>query len=257
MGPSIRDRGILSYTFDFEVRIVFSCNWQLSDYRIQEHCVEEELPPKKIKKEVLVIVAQVNGNLCGFLELCSQKFRPNLAAIAQQDMPAGTGRKGGTPTRKKRKQTTIETTSTSPFFESTVNDDSGTPTSSSIVPSVLGTPTFQSFVPPSMINISSASSCTVIGSGTSTFSPSVPTCTNSVANNTNFLMSFQFDPPASMNQSAINPFILKLKSPRVHVCQTLFSGSDLVIPDDVKFSLTVIQKEYLLSCIQVPQSLLN
>ena len=54
-------------------------DWQLSDYGIQEHCIEEELPPKKIKKEVLVIAAKVNGDLCGFLELCS---RPNLAAIA-------------------------------------------------------------------------------------------------------------------------------------------------------------------------------
>ena len=124
-------------------------------------------------------------------------------------------------------------------------------------------------------------------------------------------MSFQFDPPASVNQSAVNPFILKLKSPRVRVCQAcrknfdgpndtiglvaaraerrlianistgsqfmskesnshyhvhmhclktaqpLFSGSDLIIPDDVKLSLTVIQKIYLHSCIQVPQSLLN
>ena len=130
-----------------------------------------------------MIAAQVNGDLCGFLELCSKEFRPNLAAIAQQDMPAGTGRKGGIPKRKKRKQTTIETTFTHPFFESSVNDDSGTPTSSSIVRSDLGTPTSQSFFQSSMINISSASSCTVIGSSISTFSPSVPTCSNSVASN--------------------------------------------------------------------------
>ena len=62
---------------------------------------------------------------------------------------------------------------------------------------------------------------------TSTFSPSVPTRSNSVANNTNFLISFQFDPLASMNQSAVNPFILNLKSPRVRVrqsCRENFDG---------------------------------
>ena len=30
-----------------------------------------------------VAAAQVNGDLCWFLEVCSQTFRPNLAAIAQ------------------------------------------------------------------------------------------------------------------------------------------------------------------------------
>lgn len=67
----------------------------------------------------VVATAHVNGDLRSFLDSVNGVCGPNLTAIANHDMPSGTGRKGGVAKRKRnRKLPAVETRSVRPCLES-------------------------------------------------------------------------------------------------------------------------------------------
>ncbi len=161
-------------------------------------------------------------------------------------------------------------------------------------------------LPSSLINVSTTTSCTMVGSAAVVITSSSTLPSNSMVASfgTSDLSSGTFPSQTGSN----NPFILKAKSPRIHICQVCrrnydgpndtmqlvaaraerrlvsnittgcqflskesnshyhvnlnclkgapptFTGNDLIIPDDVKSKLTILQKVYLHICIQVPQN---
>ena len=151
----------------------------------------------------VVAVAQINGELSAFLNAPSSTFVPNLSSISQRDMPSGSGRKGGVAKRK-RKQTVAPVESMS-FRQSL------TSAGVSKLPTVASTPVTS---PSSVsVSVSTDTSCTVLGSGVVITSCNTP-CTQ-------VLPSTSCPTSMSPGQSIVNnPFILKLKSAKVRVCQT-------------------------------------
>lgn len=65
-----------------------------------------------------VAVAYVNGELNQFMDVFTKKRRqPNLTKSALHGLPAGPGRKGGQPPKKRARKTTVD--STVPFQPAT------------------------------------------------------------------------------------------------------------------------------------------
>ena len=76
----------------------------------------------------VVAVAEDNGQLKQFLESASAVLKPNLTNIANEGMPAGSGRKGGQPKRKHKCTPAVETTSTRPCLIASPTNDASTNT---------------------------------------------------------------------------------------------------------------------------------
>lgn len=83
----------------------------------------------------VIATAHVNGDLRSFLDNLSNVHAPNLSAIANRDMPSGTGRKGGVAKRKRnRKPLPIESRAIRPCLEVT-QPLASTPV---VIPNVVG-----------------------------------------------------------------------------------------------------------------------
>ena len=275
----------------------------------------------------VIAAAQHNGDLQSFLESQQGRCRPNLTAIGNLGMPAGAGRKGGVVKRKRsREPTPIETCSVRPCIKPKPSHGASslisTQTSSLPLDNSRISPlaTQRSFQAVPMTNVSNSAfqqslpqlplspSPSSVVAHTSSIGMIVGTCVNVTAGRT----------PVTTLPSPVNsathpvfagskaPFILKLKTKQMRVCQACrrdyegvndtmqlvvaraerrmvtnlvtgtqflgregnshyharetglkqvcpqFRGADLIIPEDLKSSLTSYQKLYLITCLNVP-----
>lgn len=89
------------------------------------------------------VVAVAQKMVTSMLFYRSKENGPNLSSIALEGMPAGAGKKSGTPNRKRKKNVRIETRSVRPFIDESASPSSVTPTTvrpSSVTPTSV-TPT--------------------------------------------------------------------------------------------------------------------
>ncbi len=90
---------------------LYHCDGECANYRSLKMCSH------------VVAVAQVNGDLLRFVESFGKKRRhPNLTKLALHGMPAGRGRKGQQPPRKRARKVPLE--SSVPFQPSVVTTQS-------------------------------------------------------------------------------------------------------------------------------------
>jgi len=87
----------------------------------------------------VIATAHVNGDLKSFLDNLNGVHVPNLSAIANRDMPSGTGRKGGVPKRKRNRKTLpIETRAIRPCLEVQQPSTSGLSSTPIVAPNLGG-----------------------------------------------------------------------------------------------------------------------
>lgn len=87
-----------------------------------------------------VAVAEDNGELKQYLNSVACLLNPNLANIANEGMPAGSGRKGGRQKRKRTRTPIVETTAVRPcLVQNTVSPTNACSTSTPSIPSQTST----------------------------------------------------------------------------------------------------------------------
>ena len=198
----------------------------------------------------VVVVSQENGDLVAFLKYYnSRDIGPNLSSIALRGMPAGAGKKGGTPNHKRKQSIPIETRSVRPFMDHSdtsslplslpstsgaasnsvppISSVSPHPTSddtlsasshlhtSDAIPSVpLVAVTMPSSLPINITTPNSGASSSIINITSPTVSPTellpiYSSCSHLLQPSQSF----------SLGSTNSNPFILKFKTPQIRVCQ--------------------------------------
>lgn len=187
-----------------------------------------------------VATAEHNGELKTFLESVASTCEPNLSVIANAGMPSGSGRKGGVPKQHKRKRNAIETRSVRQCLEESVQCSASQ--TQACHPKLTKQPTMvnQAVVSSEQTHILSrisssqpamrrptqvcmslphAQSASSSSQSTSAL-PHLGTCNNAVISGGRVggrAVSVDHIPP---NASATNPFILKLKTSLVRICQS-------------------------------------
>ena len=256
----------------------------------------------------VIATANINGQLESYLTEINTTIQPNMTSIANQGMPSGAGRKGGIQKQKRnRKLATIETRSVQPCLEveqHRVAQPMGNNPSTSLV---VSNPTVN--IPDSSCNqiavaasicLSPGATHTITHTKTVTAPSGVPSF-NPVT--TSFSPALQSIPRASFITK--KPFVLKLKTNQIKVCQSCrqnydgpndtmglvvahaerrlvsnlsngtqflgresnshyhlhllclkkadpsLLGKNLVVPEQLKPSLTAVQKMYLAACFDV------
>ena len=269
----------------------------------------------------VVATAQVNGQLESYLVKISGLCKPNFTAISSQKMPSGAGRKGSVC---KRKLPAIETRSLRPCLESSHSAMQTslprcpvvTISSSAQNQTTTGTSVFSDSschnasntlpVAPSISCVISSPTVNVLDSTLNQISVGTSFCVSpSVTRATSLCSSFATSTSHSLNTATKKPFVLKLKTNQIKVCQSCrknydgandtlglvvahaerrlisnlatgvqflgkesnshyhlhlsclktadmsFTAKDLVVPDDIKPSLSAVQKMYLAACFNI------
>ena len=141
-----------------------------------------------------IAVAEINGELKSFLEVLTNTT-PNLTTIAMQGLPAGSGRKGGQEKHRKMKKETVLTRSVrqcmSCSYSAALSD----------------------------AQISEQQETVATNSGYLPITSSVVNSTSSLSTSpSNYFVS------SVGTEASTNPFILKLKTKQIKVCQSCRSN---------------------------------
>ena len=202
----------------------------------------------------MIAAAEDNGQLAVFLKGSCSFSTPNLTVIANEGMPAGAGRKGGHQKRKRKSAPCIESISTRPRLQG--QEDYATPSNSASsqappckYPRSEGTiresnassaMVVVSSAPPVSVAVSLPKSCSVsssgqvvVGSGMNFNISTVPPVPRPVLASTPSTCTPQIS-------SCTNPFILKLKTNSIKICQACRQRYDGI---HATFGLVVARSE--------------